>query len=80
MRCPAIIESVWEGRQNRGMGRGVVQKRLRKHVEMGEVIKGSSWNRWVRNLCVTNELFYSNWFNDDNVKIITNYDPGDTII
>ena len=47
---------------------------------MGGVIKGPSWNRWVNNLCVTNKLFYSNRFNDDNIKIITNYDNGYTII
>ena len=29
---------------------------------------------------VTNELFDLNQFNDDNIKIITNYDHGDTTV
>ena len=62
------------------MGRTVGQKRLKKHLERGGVIKGSSQKKWVRNLYVTNVLLDSNQFNDDYIKVIRNYDHGDATI
>ena len=52
------------------MGSWVGQKGLRKYLERGEVTKEPSQNRWVRNLYVIDELFDSNQFNDDNMKVI----------
>ena len=52
----------------------------RKTFKRGGVTKGSSRNRWVRNLYVTDELFDSNQFNDENIKVIRNYDHGDRTI
>ena len=52
----------------------------RKIFEKGGVIKEPSWNRWIRNLYVTYELFDSNQFNKDNIKVIRNYDHGDNYL
>ena len=68
-----------QGKQG-GVGRRVGQKRVRKYFERDGVTKEPSLNRWVRNLHVTNELLDSNQFNDDNIKVIRNYDHGDTTI
>ena len=46
----------------------------------GGITKGPSWNNRVRNLYVTYELFDSNRFDEDSIKVMRNYGHSDTTI
>ena len=79
MRCTAQNQLKKQGKKG-SVDKRVRQKGLGKHFERDGITKGPSQCRWVRNLYVTDELLDSNQFNEDNIKVIRNYNHDETTI